>query len=240
MSFHLGYLSTATYHYHHLERFKMYNIKLCFLFNIGHPQSPSAVQRSISVTSPTSDADLDAVHDPSSTCGVAVHHCSAADVSVWDFSGADRFHPLYDHFVGNVNCLHAVVFSLADAPAEQKRQVSAWLTFFRGRIPPVEPLGDRGRSRRPARVLLCATHADAARCANSSAVSACQRSATTGEFKSDAAEATLRAALADFGHVFDIHSKVRHLIVVLASSVIIIHSPQILQKIPHIFFTILC
>ncbi len=129
-------------------------------------------------------------------------------MSIWEFSGDPDCHFLYDHFIGNVNCLHVLLFSLGDPPAEQARQVAFWLTFLRSRIPPVEPLGDRGRSRRPARVMLVATHADAALAHNSSRASACQRSAATGEMRSDAADATLKAAQRQFGHLFDIHQKV--------------------------------
>ena len=35
-----------------------------------------------------------------------------------------------------------------------------WLTFLQSRIPPVEPLGDGGRSHKPAYVMLVATHVD--------------------------------------------------------------------------------
>ena len=39
-------------------------------------------------------------------------------------------------------------------------QVMFWLTFLQSRIPPVEPLGDGGRSHKPAYVMLVATHMD--------------------------------------------------------------------------------
>lgn len=48
---------------------------------------------------------------------------------------------LYDHFIGNVNCMHVVVFNLEDPRELQVQQVKFWLTFLRSRIPPVEPLG---------------------------------------------------------------------------------------------------
>ena len=42
-------------------------------------------------------------------------------------------------------------------------QVVFWLTFLQSRIPPVEPLGDRGRSPKPAPVMLVGSHADTTR-----------------------------------------------------------------------------
>lgn len=31
------------------------------------------------------------------------------EFSIWDFSGYDTFHGIYDHFVGNTDCVHCVV-----------------------------------------------------------------------------------------------------------------------------------
>ena len=63
------------------------------------------------------------------------------DLSVWEFSGHDNYYMLYDHFIGNTNCIHAVVFNLADEYNVQLGQVRFWLNFLQSRIPPVEPLG---------------------------------------------------------------------------------------------------
>ena len=63
------------------------------------------------------------------------------DCSIWEFSGNDNYYLLYDHFIGNVNCIHVVLFSLTDSPAAQLEQVTFWLSFLQSRIPPVEPLG---------------------------------------------------------------------------------------------------
>ena len=65
----------------------------------------------------------------------------AGDLSMWDFSGYEPYFSLYDHFIGDPNCIHIVVFSL-DAPQNaQMDQVTFWLKFLRARIPPFEPIG---------------------------------------------------------------------------------------------------
>ena len=82
------------------------------------------------------------------------------DCSIWEFSGNDNYYLLYDHFIGNVNCIHVVLFNLSDSQAVQLQQIYFWLSFLQSRIPPVEPLGDQGRSHKPAYVVLVGTHAD--------------------------------------------------------------------------------
>ena len=84
----------------------------------------------------------DAVHEQY-TKGISVHQCSlgtVGEMSIWEFSGNSNYYVLYDHFIGNVNCEHVVLFNLADGRVEQERQLDSWLTFLRSKIPPVEPL----------------------------------------------------------------------------------------------------
>ena len=65
------------------------------------------------------------------------------DLSVWEFSGYEPYYMLYDHFIGDPNCLHLVVFR-ADLPVEQqKQQVSFWLNFIKARMAPMEPIGEQ-------------------------------------------------------------------------------------------------
>ena len=66
---------------------------------------------------------------------------AAGDLSVWEFSGHDNYYMLYDHFIGNTNCIHTVVFNLEDEEDAQLEQLRFWLGFLQSRIPPVEPLG---------------------------------------------------------------------------------------------------
>ena len=162
---------------------------------IGQPASPTTSRPAIS--------SVDVVHD-NYTRGVQVHNASvgnnAGELSLWEFSGERSYRFLFDHFIGNVNCIHLVLVSLADAIEEQKRQLRRWLEFLRARIAPVEPLGDRGRSKRPGRVLLCTTHADAAR------ISASKNA--VGELQSRDADILLKTALDEFGCVFDVHPRI--------------------------------
>ena len=46
------------------------------------------------------------------------------DVSLWEFSGQECYYGLYDHFIGNTNCIHLVLYSLADPLPVQLEQAS--------------------------------------------------------------------------------------------------------------------
>ena len=48
---------------------------------------------------------------------------------------------MYDHFIGDVNCMHVVVFSLAEPLEDQLAQVKFWLSFIKARIAIQEPVG---------------------------------------------------------------------------------------------------
>lgn len=63
------------------------------------------------------------------------------DLSIWDFSGYEPYYMLYDHFMGDTNCINIVMFNLCDDVAEQVAQVIFWLGFIKGRISPQLPLG---------------------------------------------------------------------------------------------------
>lgn len=120
-------------------------------------------------------------------------------MSIWEFSGHEPYHIIYDHFIGNTNCLHAVVFRLSDPLDVQLQQVFFWLSFLQARIPPLEPLGNRGKSCKPAKVCLIATHADlASSLANS----------TTGDYINEAANAVFDSVKERFQHIFDLHDSI--------------------------------
>lgn len=63
------------------------------------------------------------------------------DLSIWDFSGYEPYYMLYDHFMGDTNCINVIAFNLCDELAEQVAQVIFWLGFIKGRISPQLPLG---------------------------------------------------------------------------------------------------
>ncbi|XP_059080756.1 death-associated protein kinase 1-like isoform X2 [Tigriopus californicus] len=160
----------------------------------GMPPSPSSVRSAVAAFE-----SHESIHDDY-TKGIDVLQCSlgnAGDISIWEFSGEENYFFLYDHFIGNVNCIHAIVFSLEDSRNDQLEQVRFWLTFLRSRIPPVEPLGDQGKSNKPARIILVATHAD---------VKSCSKNAV-GEHTSKDADHVLKQILTEFGNVFDLHPR---------------------------------
>ncbi|EPB69016.1 hypothetical protein ANCCEY_11890 [Ancylostoma ceylanicum] len=48
----------------------------------------------------------------------------------------------YDHFVGNTDCIHVVLFRACDSTEEQYKQVLYWMNFLKGRVTPTEPIGE--------------------------------------------------------------------------------------------------
>ncbi|XP_076304904.1 death-associated protein kinase 1-like isoform X2 [Tachypleus tridentatus] len=136
------------------------------------------------------------------TRGIDIQQISvsgAGDFSVWEFSGHQPYYMLYDHFIGNTNCLHAVVFSMSDPYKLQLQQITFWLSFLQACIPPEEPLRYCGKSNSPAKVVLIATHAD---------VAGCYRHATTGEYVSGEISALLQEVQRTFQNIFDLHDTV--------------------------------
>ncbi|XP_014673693.1 PREDICTED: death-associated protein kinase 1-like [Priapulus caudatus] len=81
------------------------------------------------------------------TRGVSIELASVpgvGELSVWEFSGVDTYHLLYDHFIGNVSCVHVVVYRLDDPDELQLRQLTYWLEFLRARLPHEHPIGHCG------------------------------------------------------------------------------------------------
>ena len=66
----------------------------------------------------------------------------AGDLSIWEFSGYEPYLMLYDHFIGDPNCVHVIAFSLEDALEMQQAQVLFWLHFIKARMAPMEPIGE--------------------------------------------------------------------------------------------------
>ena len=102
----------------------------------GFPSSPTPTTSAASA--------IDCVTHDQYTKGIEIHQSNLGtigDLSIWEFSGDSNYHGLYDHFIGNINCIHIVLFSLEDTAKEQMEQLRYWMTFLKSRIPPVEPLG---------------------------------------------------------------------------------------------------
>ena len=111
------------------------------------------------------------VSNPTYTKGITVQQINISgvgDLSIWDFSGYEPYYMLYDHFMGDTNCINIVMFNLCDDVAEQVAQVIFWLGFIKGRISPQLPLGYCGKLPVRPKILLIATHADKIRCPKNS------------------------------------------------------------------------
>lgn len=51
------------------------------------------------------------------------------------------YHSVYDHFIGDFNCIHVVMFNILDANQQLEQNLIYWLEFLRVRISVHEPLG---------------------------------------------------------------------------------------------------
>ena len=71
----------------------------------------------------------------------------AGDLSIWEFSGYEPYYMTYDHFIGDPNCIHMILFSMEDSQDVQLAQVLFWLNFIKARISPMEPIGEQDRIR---------------------------------------------------------------------------------------------
>ncbi|EGT55865.1 CBN-DAPK-1 protein [Caenorhabditis brenneri] len=81
------------------------------------------------------------------------------EFSVWEFGGYEPMHTCYDHFVGNADCIHLVLYRASDPPEVQYKQILYWMNFLKGRVTPFEPIGHCGFSSRRSKVLIVGTHA---------------------------------------------------------------------------------
>nr|CAH8825784.1 unnamed protein product [Trichobilharzia regenti] len=105
--------------------------------------------------------NIDAEHE-NYTQGINVHITN--EYSLWDFSGFQSYYCFYDHFIGDINCIHLVLFNLMDTLEWRRKSVRFWLDFLHARIPVTGPLLFGGRPTQMARVILVGTHADVVQC----------------------------------------------------------------------------
>uniref|UniRef100_A0A183TYJ6 Death domain-containing protein n=1 Tax=Toxocara canis TaxID=6265 RepID=A0A183TYJ6_TOXCA len=84
------------------------------------------------------------------------------EFSVWEFGGYEPYHMAYDHFVGNTDCVHVIVYRSTDPTEVQYKQVLYWMNFLKGRVTPSEPIGHCGIISRRSKVVIVGTHATAA------------------------------------------------------------------------------
>ncbi|CAH8437928.1 unnamed protein product [Schistosoma rodhaini] len=105
--------------------------------------------------------DIEAEHE-NYTHGIDVHITN--EYTLWDFSGFPSYYCFYDHFIGDISCIHLVLFNLMDSLEWRRRSVRFWLDFLYARIPVKGPLLFGGRPTEMARIILVGTHADVVQC----------------------------------------------------------------------------
>ncbi|TKR62381.1 hypothetical protein L596_026356 [Steinernema carpocapsae] len=119
------------------------------------------------------------------------------EFSVWEFGGYEPYHVAYDHFVGNTECIHVVLFNASDATEDQYKQVLYWMNFLKGRVSPSEPIGHCGVNSRRSRVVIVGTHA----------TPDMFEKTPEGDYVSSDCDAMLKTIRLRFQTHFDIHDK---------------------------------
>ena len=151
------------------------------------------------------------------------------DLSVWEFSGHPAYHQIYDHFLGDVHCLNAIVFRLCDSIEIQLDHIFFWLYFIQSRMPIIEPLLYCGKSQHYAKIILIATHADLA-----------QQTFSADEIEQNLQQIMMKV-MAKFKHVFEIYGNIFMMDASVAGSVGMKQLKQylnhakltIVQELPH-------
>lgn len=71
------------------------------------------------------------------TKGIQINQCTfngSNNFSIWDFSGYDPYKIFYDHFIGDQNCIHIIVYNLNQTQDECFKECVHWLEYLRSRI----------------------------------------------------------------------------------------------------------
>ena len=71
------------------------------------------------------------------TKGIEISQCSLSgsnQFSIWEFSGYEPYKIFYDHFIGDQNCIHIIVYSLNQSQPKCFKDCVYWLEFLRARI----------------------------------------------------------------------------------------------------------
>ncbi|CAD5206687.1 unnamed protein product [Bursaphelenchus okinawaensis] len=138
---------------------------------------------------------------PNYTRGIDVFNVNfpnCGEYSVWEFGGYESYHIIYDHFVGNTDCIHVVVINGSDPTEVQYKEVLYWMNFLKGRVTPSEPIGHCGVVSRRSKVVVVGTHAT---------VQQYPEKNSDGEFISSDADAMMNTIRLRFETHFDIHEK---------------------------------
>lgn len=135
--------------------------------NHSQPKRPELSQNCslVEPQTPVRSTQLEFIHNnhENYTIGIDCQQLTISgvgDMSVWEFSGNESYFQIYDHFIGNNHSLHAIVFRLSDPFEVQIHSIMFWLYFLQSRTPVYEPLTYCGKSNKPSKVVIIATHAD--------------------------------------------------------------------------------
>ncbi|KAK6107281.1 Ankyrin repeats (3 copies) family protein [Brugia pahangi] len=120
------------------------------------------------------------------------------EFSVWEFGGYEPYHMAYDHFVGNTDCVHVIVYRCTDPTEIQYKQVLYWMNFLKGRVTPSEPIGHCGIISRRSKVVIVGSHA-------TPALFPLRNS--DGDYVSSDGDAMLKTVRLRFETHFDIHDQ---------------------------------
>ncbi|UJR37554.1 hypothetical protein I4U23_030255 [Adineta vaga] len=136
-----------------------------------------------------------------SSKGVGVQQITctgSGQYSVWDFAGMEIYHSVYDHFIGDFNCIHVLLFNILDDIQQIEQHLIYWLEFLRVRISIQEPFGLNGRSAQLGKLVLIGTHADL--------VSDCTKS-DDGDYTCERIHGLLANIKSRYMNDFDIYEK---------------------------------
>ncbi|CEF64989.1 Bent [Strongyloides ratti] len=139
---------------------------------------------------------------PNYTRGIDVQNVNingAGEFSIWEFGGYEPYHIAYDHFVGNTDCIHAVIFNSQDPTEIQYKQVLYWMNFLKGRVTPSEPIGHCGIVSRRSKVVIVGTNASNSQFTKKN---------SNGEYMSSDLDAMLKTVRLRFETHFDIHESI--------------------------------
>jgi death-associated protein kinase len=109
------------------------------------------------------------------------------------------YHSIYDHFIGDFNCIHVLLFNILDDIQQLEQNLIYWLEFLRVRITVQEPLGLNGRGAQLAKIILIGTHADL--------VSDCTKS-DDGDYTCERIQTFLNQIKTRYIDDFDFHEKI--------------------------------
>ena len=71
------------------------------------------------------------------TKGIQINQCAlngTQNFSIWEFSGYEPYKIFFDHFIGDQNCIHIIVYNLNQSQKNCFNECVSWLEYLRSRI----------------------------------------------------------------------------------------------------------